>query len=191
MSDEIEIAEDGRMFCPNCLTCESEIELRYHVLHHRKDISKVRFNQKDDTLVLIGDPVDGDTLEVYDEYLFCPHCGTRYNIPWSEDGDQQQDMVEYEGDFLRDTKPDTPPAHQCPKCASTTRVKHVEDYEISRYARPPDDDFEDGAEEGEEWIIVEGEDKIEYDGGGENEHLECYDCHCKWSIPSNVQIDYK
>ena len=194
----IKTTEDGRMLCPNCLTKGSrtpgkkneEIELHYHQTSHRRNSFIARFDEKGDMLYIIGDPLlkGSDTLEVYDEYLHCPHCNSRHNVPWSEDGDTEQDQIEHEGDFLRAIKPETP-AHQCPKCGGTEHIHHVEEYEISRKAREPVDDFEKNPDE--EWLIVEDYDKIEYDGGGKNEHLECYVCHCRWSIPANVQIDYE
>jgi len=88
--------------------------------------------------------MDGDTLEVYDEYLRCPLCDCRHDVPWGDNSDFNQDSVVYEGDVIRILKPETP-AHQCPKCRSTN-VKYVEDYEISRDVRPPPDDFEDHSE---------------------------------------------
>jgi Zn finger protein HypA/HybF involved in hydrogenase expression len=177
MADEIKITEDGRLLCPQCSNNalqamqDEEVELQYVVLHHRKDISKARFDQSSDLLVLIGNPVDGDTMEVFDEFLRCPRCDSRFDIPWAEDGDQQQDAVEYEGDFLREIKPDVPP-HVCPACGGTS-IKLDEDYILSKDVLRTNNDSV---------LIVNDDGKIFWDCG-DNARMNCTDCGAQWSPP--------
>lgn len=79
MSEKPRIADDGRLLCANP-TCK-DVELRYHILHHRKDVHRIRYNAETNEAYLVEDPVDGDTLEVYDEYLHCPQCGCQHDVP--------------------------------------------------------------------------------------------------------------
>ena len=190
------LTDDGRLLCPDC---DGEVELRYCQTFHRRDAFVARFDPKTDRLYMIGKPEDNlsDTLQMYDEFLLCPECKRQYDVPWPEDSDQEQYNVGYPGDFLRALKPDIP-VHECPQCGGTHRIKYVENYEISRRAREYTDDFEyvdddendDSTTDEGEWLLVEGDDKIEYEGGGEGEYLQCYECFCRWSIPSGGNVEY-
>ena len=173
MSDKAVIADDGRLLCAHC----DNSELRYHILHHRKDVHRARFDAKSNQLYIVEEPVDGDTLEVYDEYLHCPHCGGCHDIPMDEDDDcPEYENVSHEGDFHRARKPETSPG-ECPLCGSA-EVKLVEDVQVSRFVR-----------ESEEHVIrTFGNHDIEWDTVT-NTRLWCRKCYCEWSVPHDVDIE--
>jgi len=169
------IANDGRLLCsnPNC----DNIELRYQILHHRKDEHYIRYDAKTHEAYLVEDPVDGDTLEVYDEYLLCPKCNYQHDMP-TDDHDEWPEInnIAREGDFLREIRPDLP-IYKCPRCGVTATAV-VETFDTLRY-------INHGYENG---VSIYDETPEITEETGRNKHLYCCKCRLTWSAPYDMTI---
>jgi hypothetical protein len=175
MNEKAIIADDGRLLCANP-TCKN-VELHYHIQHDRYDAYRIRYNAKTHEAYLVEDPMDGETLEVYDEYLHCPHCMTLHKMPLDENEQYPGiENISHEGDFHRARKPETPPG-ECPICGST-EVKLVEDVQISRPVRESEDHVIHAYDNhGTEWDTAT------------NTRLWCQKCYCEWSVPHDFDIE--
>lgn len=167
------VANDGRLLCPEC----DDGELCYQQSFHQIDTFEARFDEKEDKLFMIGKP-SSETVSIYDEMLRCPKCHGQFSVPWSEDGDMEQDQLKYEGDCLRELNSDPPPLHHCPRCGSEC-PNFVEDVSIIRRWRHVADDgaliFENYAELGDD---------------ATNERLVCDHCTTEWSIPRSAKLAF-
>ena len=168
------VLEDGRLVCPNC---PGNVDLGYHQEFRRNDSYVVRFDADKDQLYMIGNPWS-ETTEIYDEYLLCSSCHSRFDVPWGENSHEEQEEIAYEGDYLRDVK-DLMPLHECPKCGATDQIHHSEEYDVIQRVRNSEGMT----------VFVAFEHVINYEQGGRNEHFHCYACQCKWSVPKGTKFD--
>jgi hypothetical protein len=175
MNEKAIIADDGRLLCANP-TCKN-IELHYHIQHDRYDAYRIRYNAKTHEAYLVEDPMDGETLEVYDEYLHCPHCMAQHKMPLDENEQYPGiENISHEGDFLRKTRPDLP-IYKCPRCSDTATAV-VETFDTLRY-------INHGYENG---VSIYDEPPEIMEDTGRDKHLYCCKCRLTWSAPYNTTI---
>lgn len=172
MSKKPKIANDGRLLCSDC----DNIELEYNILHHRKDVHYIRYNADTHEAYIVEKPVDGDTLEVYDEYLHCPKCKCQHDMP-TDDHDEWPLIgnMTHEGDFLRKNRPDLP-IYKCPRCGATATAV-VETFDTMRYVNYG---YENGVS------VFDTHEILEHTG--QDKHLYCCKCRASWSAPHNMTI---